>query len=91
MTADTAASDNRGTVVDAITEAIRAVLRTELGEVAESTRLIQDLGMDSSAVFGLLLELEDALGFQVDTDILELRDLATVGSLADFVAKCRSA
>jgi acyl carrier protein len=91
MNSDTVPSDGRAAVLDAITEAIRGVLRTQIAPVTDSTRLIDDLGMDSSAVFGLLLELEDALGIQVDTDVLELRDLATAGSLADFVAKCRPA
>lgn len=91
MSTATVASGDRAAVIDAIAEAIRGVLRAQIEAVSESTRLVEDLGMDSSAVFGLLLELEDALGIRVDTDILELRDLATVGSLADFVAKCRPA
>jgi acyl carrier protein len=91
MTTATVASGDRAAVVDAIAGAIRGVLRAQIDGVTESTRLVEDLGMDSSAVFGLLLELEDALDIRVDTDILELRDLSTVGSLADFVAKCRPA
>lgn len=91
MSIDTAHNGNRGAVMDAITRAVRVVLRTDTATVTDSTRLVEDLGMDSSAVFGLLLELEDALGILVDTDVLELRDLATAGSLADFVAKCQPA
>jgi len=88
MSTATARSGDRAAVVDAIAGAIRGLLRAQIDAFTESTRLIEDLGMDSSAVFGLLLELEEALGIRVDTDILELRDLATIGSLADFVAKC---
>jgi acyl carrier protein len=91
MSIDTARNGSRGAVMDAITRAVRTVLHDDTVTVTESTRLVENLGMDSSAVFGLLLELEDALGIEVDTDVLELRDLATAGSLADFVDKCRPA
>jgi acyl carrier protein len=91
MSTDIAQTGDRGAVMDAITEAVRAVLRLDTAvSVTESTRLV-DLGMDSSEVFGLLLELEDRLGIQLDTDLLELGDLATAGSLSDFVAKCSPA
>jgi acyl carrier protein len=85
MSIDTARDGTRS----AVAAAIALILRTEPVDLTESTRLIEDLGMDSSAVFGVLMELEDALGFAVNTDTLRLRDLATVGSLTDYVTRCR--
>ena len=75
--------------IDTVAAAIGRVMRTEAPAVSEATRLVEDLGMDSSAVFGLLFELEDTLAIQVDTDTLQPRDLATVGAVADLVEKCR--
>ena len=79
MSIDAAQPGNPGAVMDAIAGAVRAVLRTDTVTITESTRLVEDLGMDSSAVFGLLLELEDELGIQIDTDVLQ--HLATMRTL----------
>jgi acyl carrier protein len=75
----------RDTVVTAIGSALRDVLDTELPEITEHTRLF-DLGLDSTSVLELLLQLEDALGAEFDNEDLRMSDFETVGSLAQYVS-----
>lgn len=88
----TAVGLDRDVVLAAITAAVQATLRTNADvSVTDSTHLVDELGLDSSQIFGLLLELEDALSIELDTDSLRLGDLVSAGSLADFVSRCRPA
>jgi acyl carrier protein len=51
-----------------------------------STRLMEDLGMTSTVTMELILELEDALEFQIDVEEMEPADVACISALADYVA-----
>lgn len=82
-----AEATGRKQILDAIVEALSDVLRQDLTDVAEETRLFDDLSLDSTSVLGLLMALEDALDMQVDPESLEQRHLETVGTLADFIAE----
>lgn len=72
-------------VVDAITEALGAVLQRDLGDLSPDTKLFDTLGLDSTGVLDLLLRLEELLDGEFDTDELEMSHFATVQSLADFI------
>ncbi len=52
-----------------------------------TTRLFDDLDLDSTSVLGLLMALEDSLDMEVDPESLEQHHLETVGSLTDFVVE----
>ena len=92
MTSTSGQTVDRDAVLAAISAAVRATLRTNTDvTVAESTHLVDELGLDSSQIFGLLLELEEALSIELDTDSLRLGDLVSAGSLADFVSRCQPA
>jgi acyl carrier protein len=76
-----------------VLESIRAVLPRVLGGDAaeragtapEDTRLMEDLGLTSVATLELMLELEESLDIQIDVETMDPADLASLGSLADFV------
>ncbi|MFE2753739.1 phosphopantetheine-binding protein [Actinosynnema sp. NPDC059335] len=85
MTESTTAT-SRERIVDAITTVLSEVLAYELPEVTEGSRLLDDLGLDSTGVYELLMELEEALEVEFDTDNLERAHFETVRSLTDFVA-----
>jgi len=53
---------------------------------SESTRLMDDLGMTSVVTMELILELEDALEIQIDIEEMEPADVASISTLADYVA-----
>jgi acyl carrier protein len=53
---------------------------------SEETRLMEDLGLTSTEALELMLELEKSLHIQIDVEPMEPSDLASLGSLADFVA-----
>lgn len=75
---------DRASVVAAVLAALVEVLDRPLPEATEATRLFDDLGIDSTSVLGLLMNLEDTLDIEIDTDSLEQHHLETVGTLADF-------
>lgn len=83
-TATTTADRER--IVTAITSVLAQVLDYELPELTERSRLFDELGLDSTGVFELLMQLEEALDVEFDTDNLEMAHFETVRSLADFVA-----
>ncbi|WP_034263659.1 phosphopantetheine-binding protein [Actinospica robiniae] len=92
MTTTSGQTVERGAVLAAISAAVQAALRMSTDvAVTESTHLVDELGLDSSQIFGLLLELEESLAIELDTDSLRLGDLVSAGSLADFVSRCRPA
>ncbi|MEY9870940.1 acyl carrier protein [Streptacidiphilus sp. MAP12-33] len=84
--ADPATLDSRREdVVHAVVAALAEVLGRELPGVTGTTRLFDDLNVDSTGVLGLLMGLEDGLDIEVDTDELEQHHLESVGALADYL------
>ncbi|WP_329182064.1 acyl carrier protein (plasmid) [Streptomyces decoyicus] len=75
----------RDEVVAAITAALTQVLNQDLTGLDADARLFDQVGLDSSGVFELLMELEDRLSVELDTDSLEMRHFETVRSLAGFL------
>jgi acyl carrier protein len=78
---------DRGRLVAAIGTALSRVLRRDWPELTEQTRLMADLGLDSTNVLELLMELEDELGLSIDAELLEARDFDNVGTVADLVVR----
>jgi acyl carrier protein len=81
----TATTARRDHVVAAIASALIQVLEYDLPEITEDSRLFDQLGLDSTGVFELLMRLEEALEVEFDTDSLEMVHFETVRTLADFV------
>jgi len=77
----------RGQLLAAIGTALQRVLKREWPALSEETRLMADLGLDSTNVLELLMELEDEVGITIDAELLEARDFDTVGTLADLVTR----
>ncbi|MFB8029048.1 acyl carrier protein [Streptomyces sp. NPDC056465] len=73
------------TTAGTLQEALAAVLNKELPELTPQTRIFSDLGLDSTSVIELLMELEDTLGLQIDPDELTPDVFETVGSLTAYV------
>ena len=74
----------RARVVDTLGVLLGRMLGKDL-DVSEGTRLFDELGLSSSKTLELLLSLEEELDIQVDVEEIDRRDLASVGSLSDFV------
>ena len=75
----------RTRVVDTLGVLLGRIYGTDLPRVSEETRLYDELGLSSAKTLELLLALEDELDLQVDAEELNRDDLASLGSLADFV------
>jgi acyl carrier protein len=77
-----------------VMESIHVVLPTVLAcgaddvvlELSEHTRLMEDLGLTSTATLELVLRLEEKMDIQIDVEEIGPADMASIGALADFVA-----
>jgi acyl carrier protein len=73
---------------DEVLERLREYLSTELQvdreAIRDGTRFKEDLNADSLHLVELLVELEDSYGIRIPDD--EAAQMATVGSVADFVS-----
>lgn len=56
-------------------------------ELSEHTLLMEDLGLTSVATLELVLELEESMDIQIDVEEIGTADVASIGALADFVAR----
>jgi acyl carrier protein len=72
-----------------VVKALESTLDRPLEEVSPDTSLFNALGLDSTGVLDLLMNLEDELGVEIDTETLDLADFATVGSLVTYVEPLR--
>lgn len=86
MTEQLIDADLRTRVVTSIDGLLPRILKRELADTPESTKLFDELGLSSSSTLELLLELEEALEIQIDVEEIDQDDLETIGSLASFVA-----
>ncbi len=71
----------------AVTQALAEVLNREIPHLADDTRLLGDLGLDSTGVIELLVALEDSLGVQFDPDHLTIEIFETFATLVSYVAQ----
>ncbi|MFI2714429.1 acyl carrier protein [Micromonospora sp. NPDC018662] len=85
MTMASEATVDRAAVVDHVIDAVVAVLNRDSVQVTEQTRLMDELGLDSTNVLELLMHLEDRLNVVIDSDTLEQQHFESVGTLADYV------
>jgi acyl carrier protein len=74
-------------IITVISAALSDVLKRDPASITETTRLFDDLGLDSTSVLELLMRLEDEIGVEFDTDTLEQRHFESVSTLADYVAE----
>jgi len=72
-----------------VVKALEVTLGIPLADVSADTSLFNTLGLDSTGVLDLLMNLEDELGVEIEADTLELTDFATVGSLVSYVGPLR--
>lgn len=70
---------------DLVVKALETTLDTPITDVSTDTSLFNTLGLDSTGVLDLLMNLEDQLGVEIDTETLDFADFATVGSLVSYV------
>ena len=75
---------DRTQVVEQIRTVIATLLGRDLPVLDEDTKLTA-LGLDSTGVLELLIELEQHAQFEVDADELNPDVFATVRSLTDYV------
>ena len=76
----------RQRVFDSIGALLPRVLSREIAAVSDGTQLMDELGLRSTTMLELLLELEEELEIQIDVEDIDQGDMKSVGDLADFVA-----
>ncbi|WP_131743278.1 phosphopantetheine-binding protein [Actinomadura roseirufa] len=78
-------------VLEQVVIAVKKVAPYETTAMTTHTRLVEDIGLDSTSILELLMELEESVGFEVDVDELEPAAFQTLGSLAQYVADATEA
>ncbi|ALO09313.1 MULTISPECIES: acyl carrier protein [Streptomyces] len=68
-----------------IEKALSEVLERPVSGLTEETALFDELQLESIAVLGLLMTVEEATGIAVDPDELDIDHLRTMRSFADYV------
>jgi acyl carrier protein len=76
---------NRTEITTVVIRCLSEVLKTELPDVTEQTRLFEDLHLDSTISLELLMAVEDAVGVEFDMEELNMDNFRTVGTLTDAV------
>ncbi|MFB6613125.1 acyl carrier protein [Streptomyces sp. NPDC085524] len=84
-TAPLVSDAERTRVTTTIALSLGEVLGHEIPGLTEESRLFDQVGLDSSGVFELLMALEENLGIELDTDQLEMAHFESVRTLADFL------
>jgi len=58
---------------------------TKLNECDDSTKLVEDLGIDSLTMLEIVLSIEEAVNIRVENE--ELREITTLGEVKAFISK----
>ncbi len=77
-------------IMTAVKEALAGYLSLEAGSIRENDALYEGLGVDSSGIVTLLLDLEQRCGVEFDMEALQPEHLATVQSLANWIHAIRT-
>jgi len=80
-------SDATHDVAREIVRLLATMQQTDPDSITPSTRLFDDLGMDSTTFLELLMDLETELGVEFDPYTLEPRDFETVRALTAYVRR----
>lgn len=75
-------------VTQMVTDTIQKSTETEL-ELTQNTHLVREIGLSSVEAMLLFSDLEDAFG--IDIPVSALRDIETVGDVAQMVIQCLKA
>lgn len=75
----------RQQVIDTLCAVLQRILELDRQVTAE-TDLREDLGLKSEPALEMLLDLEEQLGIQVDTELLDVEEMKTVTDLGTFIA-----
>ncbi|GAA3793398.1 acyl carrier protein [Streptomyces chiangmaiensis] len=84
-TPDAGTADLYGRAVATIADSLAKSMQVDAATIGENSRLFDELGLDSTTVLELLMTIEEELGMEFETDLLEQHHLETVGALAVFV------
>ncbi|MFD9623365.1 phosphopantetheine-binding protein [Streptomyces virginiae] len=80
-------SHNDAQITETITTALRPLLDDPDTPIHYDTRILDDLGVDSTTILRLLLRLEDEFHVEFDPDALFARHFATLADLTAYVRK----
>ena len=78
---------DRYMAIEQIRVVTEKVLNREVPDLTADTRLLEELGLDSTGIIEVLMELEDLVAFEVDVDTLDPSVFQTAGSLADYMVQ----
>lgn len=74
-------------VKGAVEQTLAQCLAMDAEQIGDQDQLYEDLGIDSSTIVSLLLDLEQACGVEFDMEALQPEHLATVDSLTAYICE----
>ncbi|WP_433654901.1 acyl carrier protein [Nocardia sp. CA-128927] len=80
-----APNESRAEVADQVVAILAKMVRRSPDSLERSTRLFEDLELDSTSALELLILIEDGIGVEFDEDTLEPEHFETVASLIAYV------
>ncbi|HEV3121891.1 MAG TPA: acyl carrier protein [Isosphaeraceae bacterium] len=76
------------TLLATVADAVRAAGKLAPGvTILAETRLVDDLGLDSLDIVGVIMKIEDRFGLQIDVD--EVPNFERVSDILEYVTKLR--
>jgi acyl carrier protein len=76
------------TLLATVADAVRAAGKLAPGvTIHAETRLVDDLGLDSLDIVGVIMKIEDRFGLQIDVD--EVPNFERVSDILEYVIKLR--
>jgi acyl carrier protein len=75
----------RQQVIDTLCAVLKRIVEFD-GQVTAEMDLREDLGLKSEPALEMLLDVEEQLGIQVDTEFLDVDEMRTVADLGTFIA-----
>jgi len=75
------------TTTELIRNAIQSVTGDEVGPLSPDQKLFDDLGLDSTSVIDLVMQLEDGAHIEIDPSDLTGDVFDTVGSLSAYLER----
>lgn len=74
---------------EALRDALKKVLEEDIPPLKDEMSMFEDLRMDSTTMLETMMELEEALQFDVDPEELDIEDFLTVGAYVKFLVNVK--
>ncbi len=76
---------NNADIYEVVVDVVSSAAMLEPTQIHPNAKLIEDMGLDSLALFEIVIDLEDAFHLQIEDETIE--NLKTCREIAEFIEK----